>query len=160
LAGTERQLSHHQTQVGRRLSQLTGLAQTHFSLHHLPLSQLHVQLPNPSHLDLDQFTKRLLKQSYSAIYANLRNNFPSLKILQYRRLYEDSMLGKCVWSQISSALLTKAHQREPATASPTLSKETHLAQLNLALVNYHYQYQKMQSLKAQYQTSESHFRLS
>jgi hypothetical protein len=47
LAATESQLSHHKIQLSHRLSQLTGIAPTHFSLHHLPLSQLRAQLPQP-----------------------------------------------------------------------------------------------------------------
>jgi len=159
LAATERQLSHHKMKLSHRLSQLTGITPTHFSLHHLPLSQLRTQLPQPSHLELDQFAKRLLKQSYSATYASLSSSYPNLKTLQYSQLYADPILGKYVWSKISSSLLTKAQQLAPAIVSPSLSREIHLAQLNLALVNYHYQYQKMHSLQAQYQAAERHFRL-
>ena len=159
LAATERQLSLHKIQLSHRLSQLTGITQTDYSLHHLPLSQLRAQLPDPSRLDLDQFAKRLLKQSYSTTYASLSSNYPNLKTLQYSQLYEDPILGQYVWSEILSSLLTNAQQLTPATTSPTLSKKIQLTQLNLALVNYHYQYQKMHSLQAQYQAAESHFRL-
>lgn len=160
LASTGAQLARHKHKISQHLARLLGSRQTDFSLNYLPLSELRLRLPQAKSLLINEFARRLLKQHYNSTYAKLSAHNPSLKSHHVNQLYEQPILGAYVWQAIQSQLIDQAALLPTHSPQPQLARQLRLAQLNLALVKYHYHQQKMASIKAQYEANDSLYQLS
>ena len=159
LLQTQHSLSKHQSKVQSTLDGMINSHSSKFSFNHLPLTLVRQRLPHPDSLLIDQFSKQLLKHHYETTYASLRSQFPALQTLKESQLYHDPILGKYVWGSIDQQLQLQASQ-SGTLPNPAFFNQMRLTQLQLALINYHYNFQKMTHTKRQYQTAQSLYHLS
>ena len=160
LATSSKSLQQQRTKISQNLARIIGSKPTHLNLSYLPLSELRLRLPEPKDLLINEFSQGLLEQHHAATYAQLRSDHTQLNILKVNRLYQQPILGSYVWHDIETSLKHQAGLLTSNTSNPKLARQLRLTQLNIALINYHYSHQQLQSIRGQYETAESLYQLS